>query len=260
MSLLGLSSAPDYFRSVRNPASDLINLNETFRSRVDSRYYGTSHGVFLIFGQSNSADFVQGSFSPVNLFSMRNLNAFSGGTFLVQDPLLGCNGTSSNLFVRMADKLITNGKYSTITLIPVGVGSTSMLQWRDSLYEYLVLGYRRAAALGLPVSGVLMQIGETDGVNGVSSSDWVSWTNATRTKVEAAGCLAPWMVAKSTFWMGSQSENIRSAVDTLWANGYLVGPDTDPLNAPYRYDGAHFTEAGADFAAEWWKDRIVAYL
>jgi hypothetical protein len=41
------------------------------------------------------------------------------------------------------------------------------------------------------------------------------------------------------------------------ANGIFPGPDTDPLDLPYRYDGCHFTDEGLDKVSGLWVEAFI---
>lgn len=254
-------SEPDYMTVSTTPASNFINRNVAGKFRADNRLY-PNQGNFIIAGQSNSANAGDAPlFNPTNSGVCIQINPFDGGTYLASDPLLGCGGDQGNLFTRVSDKLIIAGKYSRVNLIPCGIGSTGALVWATTYYDYIILAYRRAEALGIPITAILWQQGETDNALGNTGANWIDWVQQTRAKVVAAGCTAPWMIAKSTYYAGTTSASIRASIDTLWTlPGFVQGPDTDVLTGfTYRNnpDNVHFNVTGLDMAANLWRDRIV---
>ena len=128
---------------------------------------GETTGVFVVAGQSNAANCGTTNYTPSNASKVDNLSIYDGGTYAGADPLLGCQNIpgvagTGNLFTRMADKLITAGKYQRVILIPVAVGGSSVADWNAYLSERLIVSGRRAAAIGLPITAYLWMQGETD--------------------------------------------------------------------------------------------------
>lgn len=265
MSFIG--SEPDQFSLSTSPTSNFINTSVVGKFRRDNRLY-PSQGTFIVAGQSNPANSVDAPlYTPTNISQCDQINILDGGVYAAIDPLVGCSGTvgnAGNLFTRMADKLIDADKYERVVLVPCGIGSTSIAQWDATLFDHIIVAYRRAKALGFPINGILWQQGETDNANGMTGTVWANHLRNLRNKLVAEGCNATWMIAKSTYYQGSVSASIQTAIDGIWSEpGFVQGPDTDILTGfTYRNnpDNVHFNVTGADAAASFWKDRIVAYL
>jgi hypothetical protein len=251
----------------------------TFRSHasiigkvvVDPRLVaGESTAVFVTGGQSMSSNTVDTPYTPTNATKVDQINVHDGGTYRAVDPLLGCEidttGNTGTVWSRLGDKLIDGGVFQRVIFIPVGLGGTSADDWNSNqaLYNRLVVAGRRAAAVGLPVTGFLWAQGERDGVLGTAQAAWQASTSGIIAKVRAAGFGAPWFIAKSTYQAGATSATIRAAQAAM-VNGtdIFAGPDTDTLTGTSvnrQADNTHFKAAGADAAAALWKTAIDAVL
>lgn len=228
---------------------------------------GERTGVFIIAGQSLAAASSEGLFTPTNTGKVDQINQMTGEMLVGADPLVGPSVAvvptqRATTFTRVADQLITAGKYDRVILIPSAMGGTTAQMWADEFFNLIVNGYRRALALDIPITAILWQQGETDTGVGTSQSSYTSSINSMRGKVIAAGCTAPWLLAKSTYVPGgATSAPVRAAITAL-INGttILAGPDCDTLGSSYRYDDQHWNTSGNSAAALLWRNSIQAAL
>lgn len=81
-------------------------------------------------------------------------------------------------------------------------------------------------------------------------------------RVRGEGCIAPSLLAKSTFAPGvGISSPIRAAIDgAVNGSDIFAGPDCDGLDTSYRYDNQHWNASGNAAAATLWRDAILAAL
>jgi hypothetical protein len=250
----------------RNDGSHIEYTNTTGRTRFDPRLAsGERTAVFIVAGQSNGSNYVSGTgnlYTPASA-KVQNLLFSNGGIYDARDPMLGNDNTGGSWLGRLGDKLITDGIYDRVIFIPVAVGGSSVVSWlpptgKDS--EYLYVAFRRAASVGLSVTAVLWQQGEADNANGMGSSAYADNLNAVIAGVRSEGWSAPWLLAKSTWYLGGPSVAIRAGVDAVVNNlDILPGPDTDTLNNTYRaIDQTHFLASGAVVASQLWAAAIQA--
>lgn len=226
---------------------------------------GERTGVFILAGQSLAAGSVQQLYTPTNIDKIGNINIYDGAMYAAADPLLG-HGlsivSSANwgcVFTRVADLLISNGVFDRVILIPVAYGATTVAQWDSDLHKLIIVGYRRAKALGIPaISGILWQQGESDSATATQASYSASWLSM-KAKV-AAEFSAPWFVAKSTYIPGgSTNAGIRAACAGFVDNATVyAGPDTDVLGSGNRYDDQHWNATGSPIAANLWLSSLDA--
>lgn len=228
---------------------------------------GENTGVFIVTGQSLAGSTAEGFYTPTNATKVDQINPLTGEMLVAVDPL--ASGTAAILstqratpFLRVADQLVAAGKYDRVILIPCARGGTTIAMWDAELFVHVVNAYRRALALGIPITAVLWQQGETDTVASTTQAAYVASFNSMRAKVVAAGCVAPWLLAKSTYVPGGvTSAPVRAAIASL-VNGssLFAGPDTDSLGSGYRYDDQHWNAAGNAAAAALWTPTIQAAL
>lgn len=228
---------------------------------------GEVTGNFMLAGQSLIAGSSEGLYTPTNANFVDNLNQFNGEIVKASDPLVGASLADSPLrqaspFTRVADQLVTAGDFDRVVLTPAAYGGTTIAQWDADLHKHIINGYRRSVALGIPITAILWQLGETDNALGTSQASYYASFVSMRTKVIAAGCTAPWILAKSTYIPGGlTSAAIRAAITALVDNvNIFAGPDCDTLNGTYRYDDQHWNAAGNAAAAALWTSAIRAAL
>ena len=91
-------------------------------------------------GQSNATSVSPTLYTPTNSSVVDNFNIFDGAIYNVAGPLLGCswnpnaatNGSGlgpGNVLVRIADTLVTNGKFDRVIICSIATGSTMMADW-----------------------------------------------------------------------------------------------------------------------------------
>ena len=227
---------------------------------------GERTGVFIIAGQSLCCNSVNATYTPIHDSKIDNLNIYDGLLTEAVDPLLGCQLTGGNIFLRVADLLISDGIYDRVILIPVGIGATSIANWatdlNSALRDRLVVASRRAAALGLSITAYLCMQGETDTLLGTSQATYGSALAILLSIPAAAGFNAPWLVGKSTHVSGANSSAVRAAQEAAVNNiNVFAGADTDTITGiANRYDLTHPTAAGAALMAPLWKNAIAAAL
>lgn len=222
-------------------------------------------GVFLVAGQSNGAAYAVGApYIPTNAAVVDSLSIFDGGVYEGKDPGPNMDGTGTSWLYRLADKLIASSVYDRVIMIPAAMGSAASDYYMADgpLVGFIPSAHRRCQSMGMNITAILWQQGERDGGTGVTTDQYVENLQSIIAICRAAGCDAPWLVAKSTYQGNVTSGAIRAACDQL-VDGVDVfaGPDTDALGGvTYRADTTHFNAVGADAAATLWMNAITAAL
>lgn len=225
---------------------------------------GENTGVFIVAGQSNASNYTMGAaYTQANPSKIDVLNIYDGGVYAATEPVLGCetygsDQTRGNIFVQVADQLISAGVFQRVILIPIAIGGTPVNLWTTPFGDRLMVAFRRAQAVGLTVTGVLWMQGEADPGNtqAVYQADLASVI----AKPRAQGFAAPWFIGRCTYFTGTTSAAVRAAQTAIVNNvDIFAGADTDTLTAAYRYDNGHFNSTtGAAAAATLWKNAIDA--
>lgn len=233
---------------------------------------GEATGVFIIAGQSNACNMVDALYTPTHATKVDNVNIYDGGTYAAVDPLLGCHNIASvasvygSIWGRMGDKLIAATAYDRVILVPIGIGATNMIDWRDAgpLRDRFGIALGRLAAVGLSATAIMWMQGEGDNVGGTSQANYESWLTTMISGVRAGGDTTPWLIGQCTYYNGTTSAAVRAAQAAV-VNGtdIFAGADTDTLTGTSvnrQSDNSHLKAAGADAAAGLWRDAIVAAL
>lgn len=215
--------------------------------------------VMLVPGQSWGADVVTTLYTPVNTAVIDNFNIYDGNLYAIGGPLLGTTYQATpplgpgNAYARVADLLVTNGKFDRVIMVPISVGGTTIAQWGDVNAPYsnrAPVALRRLAARGITPAtpGVtftcILQIGITDFDNGTSQASFTASALSFLATLQASGFIGRIFVALQSR-VGQVANAIRSAQASLW-NGTTIfsGGDNDS-NTITLSDGVHPDDAGA---------------
>lgn len=221
-------------------------------------------GVFIVAGQSNAAAYgVGAAFVAAHPTKIDSISMFDGGVYKGQDPGANIDGTGTSWLFRFADRLIWGGQFDHVIMVPIAMGSSSINDWEPGgvLSDFIPVAHRRCEALGMPVTALLWQQGESDGT--MATATYQAKLQSVIDNSRAEGFNAPWFVAKSTYVAGNAYPNVRNACAAI-VNGIDVfaGPDTDTLTGTtYREPGlTHFNGNGCDHAAALWEGIISAHF
>jgi len=268
-------STADPFVFSDHPAYPSGNQRVTSKVRRDPRLIaGDKTGVYVVLGQSNAANCTNFGYNAANANKIDCLNIYDGGTYEGTNPLLGCSSldndhvSTSNMFVRLADKLIAADIHRRVILIPIAINGSSVQAWASpsGFRDRLRVACRRANALDLPITGFLWQQGEADTVNGTSQTDYaaalqslISYVRDLSWDVDHFSFPAPWFIARSSYYLGQTSAAVIAGQNAV-VNGIDVfaGPNTDVILSGGRQDNAHWNSIGSDQASELWKNSIGA--
>jgi hypothetical protein len=215
--------------------------------------------VLFVTGQSIFSNVCPTLFTPVNASAVDQLNVYDGNLYNIGGPVLGATFNPAlvpplgpgNVSVRVADTLVTNGKFNRVIIVNLAVGSTSIAQWNAGIHgNRVAVAMKRLAARGVTPAtpgatfACLMSIGHTDLGNGTTQSSYAADAAGFISKTYATG------FSGRIFWTlesasGATSNAIRSAQAAL-PNGTTVwsGGDTDSSSIGTS-DGTHPSDAGA---------------
>lgn len=254
-------SSPDAFYIY--PAGDVIAgaepvLDLTGRIEVARGDIGPRTAVIVVIGQSLSVNEVPTPYVPTNT-NIDQLNIFDGKLYRAKDPLLGINvsgGAVTDLrgtwMLRMADKLIADGHFDRVILVPMAVGNTRADQWASEtaapfLFNKInVVGLRLRDA-GLPCTAIMWGQGESDTSAGTSQASYTASMNKIIAEFNHAIPACPILVARESYYYGATSAAVVAAQAAV-VNGTTVfaGENVDSIGSGGRYDNTHLNETGAD--------------
>lgn len=245
------------------PAGDVITgaepvLDLTGRIEVARGDIGPRTAVIVVIGQSLSVNQVPTPYVPTNT-NIDQLNIFDGKLYRAKDPLLGINvsgGSVTDLrgtwMLRMADKLIADGHFDRVILVPMAVGNTRADQWASEttapfLFNKInVVGLRLRDA-GLPCTAIMWGQGESDTSAGTSQASYTASMNKIIAEFNHAIPNCPILVAQESYYYGATSAAVLAAQAAV-VNGTTVfaGENVDSIGSGGRYDNTHLNETGAD--------------
>jgi hypothetical protein len=251
-----VASAADTNDLVPSPTGIAVQNRVVGRTVANPTVDGST-AVLVITGQSNHGNYsASGSpFTPTNAANIFNFNQCDGGTYLAVEPLLGNDYVDNGVAIRLADALITGGKFTKVILCPMAVGGTSSAQWAagGAVHGRIGAMASRLRHAHLTPTRVLRHQGESDSGAGVSQATYAANLASEIAEFRAQGITCPIWVCQATY--PNASSGIRAA-QAAAANGVdvFLGPDTDTLTTGKRAgDGVHFNTSGlADFSTLWY--------
>lgn len=228
---------------------------------------GQNTAVLVGAGQSNISNFSVAGYTITNPTVVDNFNVYDGVVYQAEERLLGCGifaiDDGGSFLAPLADKLIDDGIFDRVILVPIGVGGTAVGEWAPGgpCNQMLSIAYKRLVTVGLTPTLWLWHQGENDTQAGTSQSDYATRLAAVINTPRALGDTAPWFISQASYVSGAPSSAVRAA-QAAAVNGVdiFAGPDTDTLTGGTNRvaDNTHFTLAGSVAAADLAKTAIDA--
>lgn len=224
---------------------------------IDCPQQSRKTAVLLVFGQSNSANAGGQNFQAVD---DRVVNFFAGKCYRAGSPLLGAALAQGESWTLLGNKLIAEGRFSRVILVPAGIGGTAVSEWASGgRLNPMLADVLDEARQTYKITHVLWHQGESDFVLRTDARDYASrflsvYATLRKHGVEAPVyvCLASRAVLDARPWSEDNSVRLgqKSSVD---GKDIFLGPDTDLLvGESDRYDSLHFSGSGQEkFAAAW---------
>lgn len=239
---------------------------------------GQTTGVILTYDQSNGANFVNAVYGMTQS-DCHMLDPFTGGMFVVQEPMVGCNGglsttlgfTIGNVWAQTVNKLRGGEGHAVwrqrVVICCLGAGGTTSQQWAvgGDCNNRLIAGARRLLARGMAPHIVVRHQGESDATSLAGSGpglpgdfsaikirDYI-WSEVATLRAEGVTC--PVLVCNVAYTpsttSGAAYDTTRQGQQLSWdaTKGIFAGPDTDPPSGPGsggRYDNLHWNSSGRD--------------
>ncbi|WP_169853278.1 sialate O-acetylesterase [Anaerohalosphaera lusitana] len=216
--------------------------------------------VFIISGQSNSANFGQPKMTPTH----DTVSAWTGSSWRhAYDPQPIANGNNGSPWSRLGDILVARFDVP-IGFVTTGIGATRVGQWVPGTPYYTRI---RSAIEDMGENGmraILWHQGESDSIAGTSASVYASRLNSiiAQTRVDA-GWDVPWGVALASYHpysTSAQEAEVRAGQESVITGDPLVfqGADTDDFhNLGWLADSVHFDGTGLLEHARWWEVSII---
>ena len=208
--------------------------------------------VILAIGQSNIAN--HAAAKVVSRSSGAVLNYSDGRCHAAASPLLGATGEGGEFLTLLGDRLVVNGIYRTVVLVPLGVGGSSIDRWqRGGDLNAMLLSRLRLLETQYRVTEVLWHQGEADYAVGTSAGTYAQSFDSLVGTLRDAGVQAPIFTAIATKCVADWTKDNPTADGQraiLQREGVHLGADTDALlDGQDRRDGCHMTASGQEKTA-----------
>jgi hypothetical protein len=226
--------------------------------------------IMICAGQSLGTDLITDTFTPANGTKLDNCTWYDGKNYAATTPLLGTswNGsiaTSHNFNHKIADGIITSGKFDRVIVIPMGMSGTTVNFWANEgaltpeatgYYRMIVAVAKKLAAQGITPAtpGVKFLVkwnqGESDTQQATSQVSYMA--DFTKLVAKCAPDLpgVKWMVARETHYVGAVSSAVQAAQVALVDNVTIfAGEDMDSIADTGRVgDQTHLNATGGNLA------------
>ncbi|NJM39591.1 MAG: sialate O-acetylesterase [Anaerolineae bacterium] len=141
--------------------------------------------------------------------------------------------------------------------MPASIGATEIALWAPDglLHKDLLRNVRETQQAGYTFTHLLWVQGESDNALNTSQNDYYTRFRNMLAAIRGLGVNAPAHVALVTrCGQYGPNESLRQAqIDVRDASKNIFGgPDLDTLDASWRYDGCHLSNAGLNRHAEMW--------
>jgi hypothetical protein len=223
---------------------------------------GPDVAVILALGQSNIANECDPHALIRPAANVYNLNFLDGRIYAAEDPLLGTTHARSNILTRLGLRLMEEGHYRKVLLVPIAHGASFIAWWapRGLMVPRLKKAIEVLQALGTRPTHILIQQGESEANNNPTEATRRAWERDFRklaAMLRRHGLKAPVYVATCTLCGYGPNELIRRAQQAVVSpdEGIFAGPDLDTIAD--RWDGCHFSQAGMDKAVSLWMTALM---
>ena len=231
--------------------------NETKKNPELDIEISNNSGIYLTYGQSNSANFGEIGYSVKNDV----YHSFVGHIYKYKDPIIGSHGNSGSVWGMLGDKLIDNDFHDKIIFSNCGWGSAKINQLnQDDYFGYLVLNYNALVHKFGRVDGILFHQGESDNNERIDyyyNEFTIFLNNLKANKIEIPIYLSRVSLCGKDIPINKNLTDMQ----TKLINDYDIikeGPNTDLLSdTKYRLeDYCHFSLLGFEKFSDMW----VKYL
>ena len=248
--------------------------------------------IFLVAGQSNSANYGEGKQIPKSPLVV----AFGNGRWQpAGDPEPGASGKGGSFMPAFGDDMVDKFKVP-VGLVPLGIGSTSVREWlpkgdavaapcdtgrnlvcvasnrwlcTGELFDHIAQAETLLGANGF--RAVLWHQGESDSHEPpdrqISPGQYRQYLQRIIEASRAsAGWRVPWFVAQASYHNPDDqgSPELRAAQKSLATDGIaFAGPNTDSLGPEFRQNngrGVHLNPTGLQKHGQMWADVVSPWL
>jgi hypothetical protein len=214
--------------------------------------------IVLAIGQSNIANHAEVKVATRHPKTV--LSYFDGKCYVAGSPMLGASGDGGEFLTLLADRLIDDGVYRDVIIVPSAIGGMPIALWqRSGQLNDLLLLTLKGLPPGYKVTQILWQQGESDFLLATPPADYVASFRSLVDVLAENGVDAPLYISISTKcgpWTANNPIAVaqRSLID---GRRVFLGIDSDAaLGTKDRYDDCHLSESGQRKTATAYADAI----
>ncbi|MBA2652703.1 MAG: hypothetical protein H0U73_10610 [Tatlockia sp.] len=146
--------------------------------------------VLLVIGQSNAANHAEKQFTtqyPSKVFAY-----FNGKCFIAASPLLGASGNAGEFITPLADKLIANGDYGSVLIVPLAIGGSTINRWhKGGDLNVMMQAVLSGLSPRFKVTEVIWHQGESDFAEKTTAKEYQQCFNSLLETVRHKGDVMP---------------------------------------------------------------------
>ncbi len=171
--------------------------NKSTAGKTPSISATISSSTFVMIGVGDSlqTNISATTYTPSNVAAVQNLNLYDGLIYKGIDPLISTPLAGGNYLTRTADKLVSDGKFARVVIIPLALGGSTSLDWstagvhhqraRVACWMVRDFGWIGNASVKF---GIVYGVGTNDQTAGSTSQQIQDRYNSFRTAMTGHGC------------------------------------------------------------------------
>lgn len=220
--------------------------------------------VLLILGQSNAANMSGQRYRSAHGHQV--VNFYQGRCVIAGSPLLGSSDQWGESWTLLGNRLLTEGLFETVVLIPIAVSATAINRWaQGGDVNAIVAEEVSLVSRHYRVTHVLWHQGESDYAEGTGRLAYERDFHSLLETLRESGVDAPVLVSVASRcgpladWKADNPvvQAQRSLIDE--SVGVFPGVNTDSLlTEDDRFDDCHFAGSGQAKFVDGWLAAIVA--
>ncbi len=216
---------------------------------------GFSKGTnIIVIGQSISSNCNQTRFVAVPGVYQLNLD---GEKVFAQDPFVWADCDGGSIWMPFAERLIASGFTDEVTLMPIGVAGTKLIDWLPDgkANKKLKRALSAARENGIKFDYVFFYLGSSD--IGESPKKYKSQLIELNRFVREEIGYSSWLVAQHSRCNDGYDSTIAKVQRSFNKIPFYAGPDSNSLGDEYRVDGCHLNKAGQEKMAALWVESLI---
>lgn len=211
----------------------------------------------LVVGQSIASNCNEHKYNEIQGVYQIDLE---GKRIPASDPFLWADCSQGSMWMPLGDKIISSGLGKTVTIMPIGIGGTSVSDWlpQGRAFKKLEKAIIVANSRSIRFDYAFWHQGSSD--VGRNPKAYASELSQVLRHISLNLKIDKWIIARHSKCGASFDKMISKAQHQTSINYYarrFPGPDNNALGDEFRFDRCHLNKAGQERMAELWFDSII---